>query len=100
MTDREIEAEIKRKGLTAPRVTEESIERLIVAEHYHVFQGTTLTVCALTLRNGFQVVGEAACASPENFDAPLGQKIARKSAMRRIWSLEGYRLRCELSESA
>lgn len=37
------------------------------AEAYYVFPGTTLTVCALTLRNGFQVVGESAAASPENF---------------------------------
>lgn len=100
MTDPEIENEIKRKGLTAPRITEESIEEQIIEEQYHVFPGTTLTVCVLTMRNGYQVVGEAACASPANFDEELGRKIARKSAARRIWALEGYRLRSALAEAA
>ncbi|MGO7508905.1 Gp49 family protein [Rhizobium ruizarguesonis] len=47
----------------------------IVAEQYHAFPGTTLTVCALTLQNGFQVTGESAAASPDNFDEEIGRKI-------------------------
>jgi hypothetical protein len=39
-----------------------------------------LTFCVLVLRNGFTVTGESACASPENFDAELGRKIARQNA--------------------
>jgi hypothetical protein len=49
------------------------------------------------LLNGFTVVGESACASPENFDADLGKKIARDDAKRKIWALEGYALRNQLS---
>lgn len=73
----EIENEIVAKGLIAPRITPDMIDEAIAAEAYHVFPGTTLTVCALTLRNGFQVVGESACASPENFNPEIGRKIAR-----------------------
>jgi hypothetical protein len=62
-----------------------------------VFPGTTLTVCALTLRNGFHVVGESAAASPENFDAEIGKKIARDNARSKIWALEGYLLRSKLA---
>lgn len=43
-----------------------------------------LTFCVLVLRNGFTVTGESACASPENFDAELGRKIARQNAVSRI----------------
>lgn len=92
-----VEAEIQRKGLTAPRITPQMIDDTIVAADFHVFPGTTLTVCALTLRNGFLVVGESAAASPENFDAELGRKIARDNARNKIWALEGYRLRGEIS---
>lgn len=92
-----IEAEIRRKGLNAPRLTPAHIDAQIVAEQFHVFPGTTLTVCALTLRNGFQVVGESAAASPENFDAEIGRKIARDNARAKIWALEGYLLRSRLS---
>ena len=65
---------------------------------YHVFDGTTLTVCCLTLRNGYTVTGESAAASPENFDEEIGKKIARQNAREKIWALEGYLLRQNLSE--
>jgi hypothetical protein len=93
MNEQQVEQEIQDKGLTAARVTPEMVDATITREDYHVFPGTTLTVCCLTLRNGFTVTGESACASPENFDAELGQKIARRNARDKIWALEGYALR-------
>ena len=47
----QIEAEIQRKGLNAPRLNPDMIDAAIASEQYHVFPGTTMTVCALTLRN-------------------------------------------------
>lgn len=96
-TEREIETEIQRKGLNAPRLTPELIDSVIVSESYHVFHGTTVTVCCLTLLNGYCVIGESASASPENFNAELGRKIARDNARNKIWSLEGYLLRSKLA---
>lgn len=58
-----------------------------------------LTFCVLVLRNGFTVTGESACASPENFDAELGRRIARTNATQKIWALEGYRLKQSLYEA-
>lgn len=95
-----VEAEIQAKNLTAPRLTPALIDEQIVAEAYHVFPGTSLTVCALTLRNGFQVTGESASASISNFDADLGRKIARDNARNKIWALEGYALRTKLAATA
>lgn len=92
-----IEKEIQDKGLNAPRLTPALIDATIVREAYYVFPNTTLTVCALTLRNGFQVVGESAAASPANFDAEIGKKIARDNARGKIWALEGYLLRSKLA---
>lgn len=92
-----IEAEIQRKGLNAPRLTPELIDAAIVSEQYHVFPGTTMTVCALSLRNGYIVTGESAAASPENFDKEIGMKIARDNARNKIWALEGYLLREKLA---
>lgn len=100
MNDQMIEQEIQEKGLTAPRITPQRIEEVITGEDYHVFNGTTLTVCCLTLANGFTVTGESACASPENFDAELGKKIARDNAKQKIWALEGYALRERLAAYA
>jgi hypothetical protein len=85
-----------------PKVTEAHIESLIVDEDYRIM-GETLTVCSLTLRNGYTVVGTSACVYPENFDADVGRKIARGKATSKIWSLEGYLLaqrRHEASQDA
>ena len=98
MTDEQkIEAEIQAKGLNAPRLKPEMIDATINSEQYHVFPGTTLTVCALTLRNGYIVTGESAAASPANFDRAVGRKIARENARNKIWGLEGYLLREKLA---
>lgn len=103
-----IEAEIKAKNLTAPRLTPKDIDDAIVAEYSgrasDLFKGCPtlpsmecLTICVLVLKNGFTVTGESACASPENFNAELGYKIARDNARGKIWQLEGYLLRSKLS---
>ncbi|MCM2452957.1 Gp49 family protein [Agrobacterium vitis] len=92
-----IESEIQQKGLNAPRLTPAKIDAQIASEAYYVFPGTTLTICALTLENGFIVTGESAAASPENFDEEIGRKIARENAREKIWAFEGYTLRNQLS---
>lgn len=93
-----IEAEIIAKGKTERRVTPARIDEVIASEAFYVFPGTTLTICALTLRNGFIVTGESAAASPANFDAEIGQKIARDNARGKVWALEGYLLRQQISD--
>lgn len=108
--DAAIESEIQEKGLTAPRITPAEVDAQIVGENYFRASDAAtalgqpagiplscLTICVLTLKNGFTVTGESACASPENFDAELGRKIARDNARGKIWALEGYALRKRLS---
>ena len=92
-----IEQLIQAKGKTAPRVTPADVENAILTEQFYVFPGTMLTVCCLTLRNGFNVTGESACASPENFDAEIGQKVALANAKQKIWPLLGYALKEKLA---
>ena len=106
MNDQQIEQEIQAKGLSAPRVTPADIEANIAGEHYFTAADgyrsnpcydpnghpheplpvpaplELLTFCVLVLRNGFTVTGESACASPENFDAEVGRKIAVKPLRR------------------
>ena len=111
-TDDDIEREILAKGLTAARVTPESIEAKIKSEFYFTAadgvrgesqMGTRpagnaeslerLTICILVLENGFTILGKSAPASVSNFDVGLGRKIARADAFNQIWPLEGYLLR-------
>ena len=106
-----VEQQIQAKGLTAPRVTPDRLDEVIVSEHFFTAaEGARivpqdsplhlLTFCVLVLKNGYTVTGESACASPENFDAELGRQIARRNAREKIWPLEGYLLRQRLHEEA
>lgn len=99
MSDTEIEKEIQKKGLTAPRITPDHIASCVGRAEFHVFPNSCLTVCCLTLKNGFTVTGESACASPENFDKQIGEKIALEQAKNKIWMLEGYLLKQKLFEA-
>lgn len=112
--DKQIEQKIQAKGLTAPRITPADIEANIASEHYFTAADgvygagkgvakerpsclSLLTFCVLVLRNGFTVTGESACASPENFDAEIGRKIARDNAINKVWPLMGYELKSRLA---
>jgi hypothetical protein len=75
------------------------IEDLIHSVSYYQFPETTVTVCCMTLANGYNTVGESACIDPVNFDAELGRTIARKNAFEKIWALEGYALRQRLVDA-
>lgn len=98
--EREIEEEIQAKDLGAPRVTPGDLDSKIMRIQYHVFPGTTLTVCCLTLSNGYSVTGQSACASPENFNPEIGEKIAYAEARDKIWNLEGYLLKEQLHNAS
>jgi hypothetical protein len=80
---------------TAPRVTLESMEAKIQFENY--YNHDLLTMCVLTMQNGFHVVGESAPASRANYDPELGRKFAYENAIRQLWKLEGYSLRDRLA---
>lgn len=112
----------------APRITPDDVRANIASEHYftadeanfgHQYLRTVkenggvidheastnhhsalklLTFCVLVLRNGFTVTGESACASPANFNAEIGRKIARDNAVSKIWTLMGYQLRSQLTD--
>ena len=100
MDEQAVEYEIQQKGLTAPRVTAEVVERQIVSEDYYQWPGTTVISCRLGLKNGFSVLGMSACVATENFDEELGRRIAYDDARNKIWALEGYLLRSHLSNTA
>lgn len=97
-TDEQLEQDIQEAGKTAPRITADSLEALVKDQQFYRFPGTTVTVCCLTLENGFNSVGHSASASPENFDEGIGQRLARQAALDKLWPLEGYLLRQRLHE--
>ena len=122
--DSAIERDIRAAGKTAPRVTPADLQANIASWWFftaaegaegaaaagtpHTEQPPVgansplrlLTFCVLVLKNGFTVTGESACASPENYDAEIGRKIARQNAVNKIWPLMGYELRSRPASEA
>lgn len=75
------------------KITKEHVDNSIKKVEFHQFPGTTVTVCLLTLWNGFNVIGESACVDPDNFDKQIGEDLAKSNAVSKVWALEGYLLK-------
>lgn len=98
------------KGAVAPRVSLADMNEAIASENY-INAGEAIaavgapcpeplglmTLCFLTMKNGFVVVGKSAPASPENFDPEKGRTFAREDAIRQLWPLMGFALRARLA---
>lgn len=74
------------------KVTKDSIEAKIAKVDYIVLPDSTVTLCNITLKNGYSVRGESACVDPRNFNLDIGKGLAYKQAFDKIWPLEGYLL--------
>lgn len=79
------------------KLTVEYLNSLVNSAEY-VHQGL-LTICTITLKNGFQLVGTSACVSKDNYDVQIGRNIAYENAFAKLWELEGYALKQRIYES-
>jgi hypothetical protein len=87
-------------GDDVPRVKPEDITATIVGVDYHRFPGTTMIICAITLQNGFMVIGQSRPANDALFDEKTGRDLAYADAREKIWSYLGYALRDRLHREA
>lgn len=78
------------------RITAEFLQSIIVKKQFHRLENT-LTVCTLTLRNGFVVTGESACINSEMYNQEIGERVAYDKAFNKLWQLEGYVLKNNLA---
>lgn len=93
--DQQMQGEALEKAIAAQpyeKVTKDSIEAKIRKVDYMVLPDSTVTLCNITLNNGFSVRGESACVDPRNFNIEIGKGLAYKQAFDKIWPLEGYLL--------
>lgn len=85
---------------TVNRVTLDQIMgKIEYTDYCNLERHPHITLCVLTLTNGYVIIGKSAPADPLNFDAALGQKLAREDAIRQIWPLEAYALRERMSKA-
>lgn len=84
----------------APRVTKDQIDELLKRVVYVVVQrpdNTTSTFVHAYLDGKFLLgTGFSACVSEANFNAEIGERVAKQKAeveaVNKLWELEGYRL--------
>ncbi len=76
-----------RVSLDSIKAKIEHIDYIHPARHAH------MTICLVTMKNGFISLGKSTPADPDNFDPKLGQQFALEDAMRHLWVLEAYLLR-------
>lgn len=97
----EIEKIIQAKGLTAPRLSPEELDRNIIHSAFvkHVSAGgQVLRWCVLTTKSGYAVTGKPSVSvSPENDDQEVGEAVAFANARNELWPLMGYVLKERLA---
>lgn len=84
---------LKQQGSTgdhALTVYQENLYLEWVDFQTHMKLGHKTTVCMLTLKNGFEIVGTSACINPEEYDYNLGHKYALVDALNKLDELSGF----------
>ena len=94
VTENELKAHQEKIG--GKRVTLDALKANIAKEDYIHYGGSELTICVLTLLNGYTVTGQSGCADPAMYDREIGDRLAKEDAMKKIWPLMGYALRQEV----
>lgn len=63
-----------------------SLDDRVLSADYHTFFNAyaAITVCCLTLRDGFSVVGEAVCGNPNRVDLKLNRELSYVIAIHRL----------------
>lgn len=74
-----------------PRITKEFMESRIKEGGVEFRRySETVTICQITLDNGYSVRGESACVNPENYNQEIGERIAYDNAFNKLWPLFGF----------
>ncbi|WP_288505826.1 Gp49 family protein [uncultured Haemophilus sp.] len=70
----------------------------LVDDVEYVHQGL-LTICTITLKNGYKLAGTSACIDNQNYDPLIGNNCAFANALDKLWELESYLLKQKIYES-
>lgn len=74
----------------------DDLHKKIKSTTYQRIGDSTMTICVITMQNGYTVLGYSACVDPAAFKQALGEKYAFDNALNKVWDLEGYLLKEKL----
>jgi len=75
------------------KVTQQNVMDEVQKSTYTILPDGITTICQITMKNGYTVIGKSACADPAEFNVSEGEKWAWQDALRQVWPLLGYALR-------
>lgn len=84
---------VEHQDMLPSKVTMSDLQAKIKMTQYQRLEGTTTTICQITLENGYTLVGTSGCVDPKEFNQALGEKYAFERAFEQMWALEGYLLK-------
>lgn len=70
----------------------------LVDDVEYVHQGL-LTICTITLKNGYKLAGSSACVDNQYYDPLVGNNCAFANSLDKLWELESYLLKQKIYES-
>ena len=100
MTNKAVTEQELQARNTGKRVTQAEVDLVMARVQYVevVMPGNTTSTFVHAFLDGkfFLATGFSACVSKENFNADIGERLAKgnaaKNAENKLWELEGYRL--------
>lgn len=66
------------------------IDSIIDEKMFHVFPGTTTTVCCVKVKNGFCFTGTASCVDADMYLKSVGEFMSYEKAKQKIAEMVAY----------
>lgn len=79
-------------------VTPQDVEKSVVKEEYTKL-GKKITVCHMTLSNGYEVIGYSGVVDESLYNKEIGERVARDKALNEVWSHLGSILQNQIFDS-
>ena len=81
------------------KVMIEDVNAAITNVTYTLLPNGRTTVCQVTVKDCFTVEGTSACVDIANYNEEVGNTLAFKEAVNKVWQLLGYELALQIKEN-
>ena len=75
------------------KLTKTFLEDEIKNVQYHNFPNSLTTVCMITLKNNYDVIGFSSCIDSSIFDKDLGEQYSYENAFEKLWDLYAFKFK-------
>lgn len=73
-----------------PYINDEIVDGMIREKHFWLVPGTSTTICAIVLKNGYTVFDSAACIDSRNYQKEIAERLAFSKARDKVFRLAAF----------